>query len=54
MAVFYPSALSWPIDRRFPDNVIAMNPSFETPGDYISKAMKRARLPHEVRAVVLT
>ncbi|HSW65501.1 MAG TPA: hypothetical protein VLH56_19650 [Dissulfurispiraceae bacterium] len=42
MAVFYPAARSWPMDRPFPPNVQAANPGIKTPGDYVAFVRRRA------------
>lgn len=41
MAVFYPPAMEWPIDREFPESVQAANPGIKTVRDYINKVYRR-------------
>lgn len=44
MAVFYPSAKYWPLNAKFPENVIKSNPGIHTVGDYVRKVDNIARL----------
>lgn len=37
MAVFYPAAKSWPLDKEFPANVQAVNPGIKTVRDYMRR-----------------
>lgn len=41
MAVFYPAARSWPLEKEFPANVKKVNPNIITVGDYVRKVEKR-------------
>lgn len=41
MAVFYPAARRWPLDRPFPEKVQAANPGIETVGDYVNHVWRR-------------
>jgi len=41
MAVFYPLAMDWSLDREFPDNVQKANPGIVTVADYIRKVWRR-------------
>lgn len=40
MAVFYPVARTWPIDKAFPPNVQKVNPGIVTVHDYVKKVNK--------------
>jgi hypothetical protein len=37
LSVFYPAARNWNSERLFPDNIRALNPGINTPGDYVRK-----------------
>lgn len=37
MAVFYPQAISWPLNKEFPETVQKVNPGIKTVNDYIKK-----------------
>ena len=45
MAVFYPAAMRWPPDKKFSARVQKSNPGIVTVRDYVSHAMRRAKLP---------
>jgi hypothetical protein len=45
MAIFYPAAMNWDLDRPFPPKVQAKNPGIRTPRDYINKVNLIAVLP---------
>jgi soluble lytic murein transglycosylase-like protein len=45
MAVFRPAAMRSGLDTAFPPNVQAANPGIRTVGDYVNKALAKARLP---------
>ncbi len=40
LAVFYPAARNWPVNREFPDSVKAANPGINTPADYVAKVRR--------------
>jgi hypothetical protein len=44
MSVFYPSARLWPLNSKFPQNVVDKNPGIVTVGDYVRKVDKVASL----------
>ena len=44
MAVFYPRAMTWPLDQEFPAAVTEANPGIHTPGDYLRLARGGARV----------
>lgn len=58
MAVFYPDAMDWPVDKEFPENVVRANTyqsgdevvSIRTPADYMRRVEKRAKLPPSATA----
>lgn len=41
MAVFYPTARNWPLNKEFPDTVKKVNPGIVTVADYINKIDKK-------------
>jgi hypothetical protein len=45
MAVFYPVAMKWPLDKEFSAKVQRSNPGIVTVGDYVAHALRRAKLP---------
>ncbi len=53
MAVFYPAARSWPVDKVFPDSVRAVNPGINTVGDYVNKVDRQKGAWPIVAALVL-
>lgn len=42
MAVFYPVAMSWPVDREFPAAVQRINPGIRTVADYVTLVDRRS------------
>lgn len=50
MSVFYPMAISWGPQQRFPAAVTQANPGIYTPADYTMLMMKTARLPSSTNA----
>lgn len=49
MAVFYPKAMTWPLDRSFPDYVQRVNPGIKTVRDYMNKVYQN---PDPFKAVL--
>jgi len=45
MAVFYPAAMRWELDRKFSKRVQRSNPGIVTVRDYVGHALRRAKLP---------
>ena len=45
MAVFYPVAMKWPMDKAFSAKVQRSNPGIVTVRDYVGHALRRAKLP---------
>lgn len=45
MSVFYPKAMSWPLDKEFPSIVQKSNPGINTVRDYVAVATRNAKLP---------
>jgi len=43
MTVFYPKAVTWDINREFPDSVKAVNPGITKPSDYINYVNARVK-----------
>lgn len=53
MAVFYPAARNWPLEKEFPANVQAVNPGIKTPFDYISRVYRKNKLRYVPPVVIL-
>jgi hypothetical protein len=45
MSVFYPAAVNWPLDKEFPSRVQKSNPGTFKVRDYVSHAIRGAKLP---------
>jgi len=52
MAVFYPAAARWPLDKAFSATVQKWNPGIRTVRDYIQKALAHARLPSDAAETI--
>ena len=45
MAVFYPAAMKWPLDKEFSSTVQRWNPGITTVRSYVAVALRNAKLP---------